>query len=62
MEARDRRLAHFKAGLSAILNGKREPFEDEQIMKALPGAVKKLYSKEKFGTAKQIIGKCSQGI
>lgn len=55
MEERDRRLAHFKAGLSAILNGKREPFQDKQVMKALPGAVKKLYSKEKFGTAKQII-------
>jgi HEAT repeat protein len=52
---RDRRLAHFKAGLTAILNGKREAFEDKQVMKALPGAVKKLYSKEKFGTAKQII-------
>ena len=62
MEARDRRLAHFKAGLSAILNGKREPFEDEQIMKALPGAVKKLYSKEKFGTAKQIIERLAAAL
>ena len=62
MEAKDRRLAHFKAGLSAILNGRREPFEDEQIMKALPGAVKKLYSKEKFGTAKQIIERLAAAL
>ena len=62
MEARDRRLAHFKAGLSAILNGKREPLEDQQIMKALPGAVKKLYSKEKFGTAKQVIERLAAAL
>ncbi|MBW2171743.1 MAG: hypothetical protein JRF69_07145, partial [Deltaproteobacteria bacterium] len=51
MEEKDRRLAHFKAGLSAILHGKPEAFLDKQVVKALPGAVKKLYSKEKFGTA-----------
>ena len=51
----DRRLAHFKAGLNAILHGKPGAFEDKQVVKALPGAVKKLYLKEKFGTAKQII-------
>jgi hypothetical protein len=55
MQEKDRLLAHFKAGFTAILNGKREPFQDKQVMKALPGAVKKLYLKEKFGTAKQII-------
>ncbi len=55
MQAKDRRLAHFKAGLNAILHGKPEAFHDKQVVKALPGAVKKLYSKEKFGTAKQII-------
>lgn len=51
----DRRLAHFKAGLNAILHGKPGAFQDKQVVKALPGAVKKLYLKEKFGTAKQII-------
>jgi HEAT repeat protein len=59
---KDRRLAHFKAGLNAILNGKREPFQDKQVMKALPGAVKKLYSKEKFGTAKQIIDRLAAAL
>jgi HEAT repeat protein len=58
----ERRLAHFKAGFSAILNGKREPFHDRHIMKALPGAVKKLYAKEKFGTAKQLIERLAAAL
>lgn len=62
MEARDRRVAHFKAGLSAILHGKPEAFKDKQVMQALPGAVKKLYSKEKFGTAKQIIDRLAAAL
>jgi hypothetical protein len=57
MEEKAKRLAHYKAGLNSILNGKSGAFQDKQIMQSLAGTVHQLFAKGKFGTAKQIIAR-----
>jgi HEAT repeat protein len=62
MEEKAKRLAHFKAGLNGILNGKSKAFKDKQIMQSLPGTVNQLFAKGKFGTAKQIIARLGDAL
>lgn len=62
MEEKAKRLAHYKAGLNSILNGKSEAFQDKQIMQSLPGTVHQLFAKGKFGTAKQIIARLGDAL
>jgi HEAT repeat protein len=62
MEGKAKRLAHYKAGLNSILNGKSDAFQDKQIMQSLPGTVHQLFAKGKFGTAKQIIARLGDAL
>ena len=62
MEEKARRLAHLKASLAGILQGKRDAFQDKEVMRALPGAIKQLFSKGKFGTTKQIIERLGNAL
>ncbi len=62
MEGKAKRLAHYKAGLNSILNGKSDAFQDKQIMQSLPDTVHQLFAKGKFGTAKQIIARLGDAL
>lgn len=60
-DKRIKQLSHIKAGINRILKGEDAPFEDQIVMRALPIAVRKLFSKRNYKAAEEIIDKlCSR--
>ncbi|OIN96818.1 MAG: hypothetical protein AUJ48_00910 [Deltaproteobacteria bacterium CG1_02_45_11] len=59
-ELREKQIAHFKAGLTSILQGNTEPFEDRQVMQSLPSTIEQLFSLGKNQTAESIINKLNE--
>ena len=56
-ELKEKHMAHLKMGVSSILKGKKDVFEDRLVMQSLPNTVYQLFLKEKNKTAEAIIDK-----